>query len=106
MRNAIQHGDPTVPIELTATGDGDVVRLEVHNGGPPIPGRALTTMFDPMIRHASDDQRTSGLGLGLYIASQIVTAHGGKLDVTSTESEGTTFRVQLPRKPATKMSSE
>ncbi|MGZ3419015.1 MAG: ATP-binding protein [Polyangiales bacterium] len=45
-------------------------------------------------------------GLGLCIAAQIVNAHGGKLDVTSTERGGTTFRVQLPRRPASKPPSD
>lgn len=102
LRNAIQHGDPTVPIDVTATAVGEAVHVEVHNAGPPIPRRALGTMFEPMIRHASDDQRNSGLGLGLYIASQIINAHGGKLEVTSTERAGTTFRIELPRTPATR----
>ena len=45
------------------------------------------------------DKNTTGLGLGLYIAREIVTAHGGTIGVTSTEQEGTAFTVKLPRHP-------
>jgi signal transduction histidine kinase len=91
VRNAIQHGGSTDLITLSARGSGSEVLLEVHNGGPPIPDSVQATMFEPMVRHAGEDDKTTGLGLGLYIASQIVLAHGGKLDVTSTQADGTTF---------------
>jgi signal transduction histidine kinase len=98
VRNAIQHGAPSDPILLVARDDGDTVSLAVHNGGPPIAERALATIFDPMVRHVADDRTNAGLGLGLYIASQIVLAHGGTMDATSTEDRGTTFTVRLPRR--------
>ena len=97
LRNAIQHGGPDDPISLVAEGRGDEVLLTVHNGGPPIPPEALTSIFEPMVRHVRGDPTNAGLGLGLYIASQVVLAHGGTLDVTSTEAEGTRFTVRLPR---------
>jgi signal transduction histidine kinase len=52
-----------------------------------------------MIRDSGDAKTNRGLGLGLYIASQVVLAHGGKLDVSSTRKDGTTFTVKLPRSP-------
>jgi signal transduction histidine kinase len=97
LRNAIQHGSPDAPITLAATGRDDEVVLEVHNGGPPIPAEALATLFDPMVRHVADATANTGLGLGLYIASQVVLAHGGTLGVTSTDADGTRFTVRLPR---------
>ena len=98
VRNAIQHGAPTDPILLVAREDGESVSLAVHNGGPPIAERALATIFDPMVRHVVDDKTNAGLGLGLYIASQIVLAHEGTLEATSTEEGGTTFTARLPRR--------
>ena len=95
--NAIQHGGATEPIELVVEGSRDEVQVDVHNGGPPISKSALATMFDPMIRHDRDTTHP-GLGLGLYIASQVVIAHGGTLEVTSTKAAGTTFTAHLPRR--------
>jgi signal transduction histidine kinase len=97
VRNAIQHGAPNDPILLVARDDGDTVCVTVHNAGPPIAERALTTIFEPMVRHVADEKTNAGLGLGLYIASQIVLAHGGTLEATSTEERGTTFSARLPR---------
>jgi signal transduction histidine kinase len=97
VRNAIQHGPAGEPIDITADGDGEQVWLRVHNCGPPIPASAQSTMFEAMVRHVESDRRDTGLGLGLYIASQVVLAHQGTLTVDSTASTGTTFTVQLPR---------
>ncbi len=99
LKNAIQHGAANDPISLVAQGKTDEIVLEVHNGGGPIPPGALSTIFEPMVRHVADAHTNAGLGLGLYIASQIVLAHGGTLDAASTEAMGTTFTVRLPRRP-------
>ena len=98
VRNAIQHGGSSDPILLVARDDGDDIKIAVHNGGPPIAERAMTTIFEPMVRHVSDERTNSGFGLGLYIATQIVLAHGGTLNATSTEERGTTFTASLPRR--------
>lgn len=96
VRNAIQYGSTGGLITVGVKDNGNEVSLEVHNDGPPIPPGGLTTIFEPMVRH-TDAQKTTGLGLGLYIASQIVLAHRGRLDVTSTDAGGTTFSAHLPR---------
>jgi phosphoserine phosphatase RsbU/P len=61
----------------------------VHNHGPPIPGHLLKKVFEPMTR---GEQASEGIGLGLFIVSQIVKAHGGYMEVQSTRGEGTIFR--------------
>lgn len=96
--NAIQHGDRGSPIDVTARGDATEVVLVVHNTGVPIPGDKLPELFNPMgtvrrTRRATDDH----LGIGLFIGHEVVTAHGGRIDVRSTAGEGTTFTVHLPR---------
>lgn len=98
VRNAILYGEKTEPIHVEGLDQGSEVVLHVHNGGPAIPPSAQATIFEPMVRHVASDHKTTGLGLGLYIALQIVLAHGGKLDVTSTDDKGTTFTVRLPRR--------
>jgi signal transduction histidine kinase len=97
VSNAVRHGSKSAPIDVVASGTSDEVVLEVHNTGATIPATALSTMFEPMVRHQGAFQTNAGLGLGLYIASQIVLAHGGTLEVTSTDAAGTTFTAHLPR---------
>ena len=88
-------------VRVVARDEGDGVRVEVHNLGTPIPAERLQHIFDPFVR-GRDGTRSgsrSGLGLGLYITNEIVKAHGGVLQVRSTETEGTCFWLKLPRHP-------
>jgi signal transduction histidine kinase len=104
VANAVQYGTHDGAVTIVAHDHGADVVLSIHNDGPPIPDSALKTLFDPMVRRQQTDltadKNRSGLGLGLYIAREIVTAHGGTIDVTSGEDEGTTFTVQIPRHPS------
>lgn len=100
VRNAIQHGAEGEPISLVAQGGGFAVTLAIRNAGPAIPARVLGTIFEPMVRHVGGKRTNGGLGLGLYIAAQIVLSHEGTLGVTSTDADGTTFTVSLPRRAA------
>ncbi|MEX2271156.1 MAG: HAMP domain-containing sensor histidine kinase [Vicinamibacterales bacterium] len=93
LGNAIQHGGGG-PITLDAHGTAETVTLRVHNGGTPIPTAAQPSIFEPLARAASDSPQS--IGLGLFIARAIVTAHGGDIRVTSGEDSGTTFEVVLP----------
>jgi len=91
-------------VSVVAQEHGDGVILQTHNQGAPIPGAALKSIFEPMVRlpEQNGDKNATGLGLGLYIAHEVVAAHGGTIRVTSIEKEGTTFTVQLPRHPPRK----
>lgn len=104
--NAIQHGAPEGPIDLTVESQGEpsdepVVVLRVHNEGQPIPASLLPTIFDPLKRYTSRESaahRTAGsIGLGLYIVREIVEVKKGTVTVTSTAEGGTTFTVRVPR---------
>jgi phosphoserine phosphatase RsbU/P len=66
----------------------------VHNHGSPIPSPVLPRLFEAFERGSTSDK--VGLGLGLYIVKQIVEAHGGRVEVESTQAAGTTFRVLWP----------
>jgi signal transduction histidine kinase len=97
-KNALDYSPQDTPVDFSLHGEGDTVRLEVHNEGPPIPSELLPDIFEPFRRAVEGDgQPTPGLGLGLYIVQQIAQAHGGTVEVCSRAGEGTTFRVRLPR---------
>ena len=93
--NALVHGGQQ-PVDVRVVGNEQSLRFEVHNGGAPIAPELLPIIFDPF-RRAGDVGRSHGLGLGLYIAQQIVHAHGGTLTVESTAERGTTFTMVLAR---------
>jgi signal transduction histidine kinase len=101
VSNALTHGsaDDRVRVRIDG-GEPGCVRLEVHNRGA-IPETLLSGIFEPL--HSSNNRKfegSSGLGLGLYITRQIVQAHAGAIQVTSSESDGTRFVVELPRCPS------
>lgn len=86
LGNAVTHGAEDRPIVVEAkVADGDFL-LSVANGGEPISQAALDRLFQPFYR-GEVRPNMQGLGLGLYIASQIAQAHGGHIDVTSNEIE-------------------
>jgi len=95
--NAIAHG--VGAIGLVACDEGDEVVITVHNEGAAIPAAMLATLFEPFTARdlGGAPAKRVGLGLGLYIASEIVHAHGGTISVDSAEGTGTTFTLRLPR---------
>ncbi|MBX9408628.1 HAMP domain-containing histidine kinase [Pseudomonas baetica] len=97
--NALQHGLNQRDVVINLRGEGDSVLLSVHNHGTPIPEEAIGTIFDPLVRSADEQlgQPSTSLGLGLFIVKEVVTAHGGTIDVSSNEADGTRFSVVLPR---------
>lgn len=99
LENALRHGAPDAPITVTVEGADDEVTLSVHNLGDPIPEEVLPSLFDPFDRRKqrSPKRQGLGLGLGLYIARQLVRGHGGELSVRSSAAAGTTFLARLPR---------
>ncbi|HEX5750241.1 MAG TPA: PAS domain-containing protein [Archangium sp.] len=96
--NALEHGEREGPVFVRCRDDADQQVLEISNPGTPIPGHLLATLFDPFRQGGTmRSGRGSGLGLGLFIVRELVEAHGGQVSVRSTEDEGTTFTVVLPR---------
>ncbi|PKA69601.1 phospho-acceptor domain-containing protein [Pseudomonas baetica] len=97
--NALQHGSDLRELIVTLRGDADTVQLSVHNYGTPIPVEAIGTIFDPLVRSANETlgQPSTSLGLGLFIVKEVVNAHGGTINVSSSEADGTLFSVVLPR---------
>lgn len=100
VRNAIKYTDPGGLVRITARKEKDGVIVAVTDSGIGIPKEDLPRIFERFYR--VDRARTrneSGSGLGLSIAQWVVEAHGGSIDVTSTEGEGSTFTIRLPFRP-------
>ena len=100
--HAVLHGSRTFAIDVAAKGAGREVVLSVHTEGAISPD-AIATVFDPVPRGEDEnpiqgENEKARLDLGLFIAKGIVAAHGGKITVTSSKEEGTTFAAHLPRK--------
>lgn len=94
--NAMHHGDPSRDVELRVTGRRDSIFVRVQNGGT-IPEQKLPWIFDAFRRACEHGEGAQGLGLGLFITKEVVVAHGGSIEVTSNEQEGTRFDIVLPR---------
>jgi len=97
--NALNHGRHDSPVHVKGAEENGAVRFEVENAGPPIKASTLEWIFEPLKRGVTTERphSTENLGLGLYIARQIIKSHGGDIQAKSTPSE-TVFSVLLPRK--------
>lgn len=99
--NAAKHGSPDKPIRIELHEESPGIRLDVLNSGAAIDEDELDSLFEPLRRGPAsgpDVSRPSdaGLGLGLFIVREIVSAHGGRVEVSSLD-ETTRFSVRLPR---------
>jgi len=96
--NALQHGEAAQPVTVHIDGSQpDTLRLSVQNAGV-IPPEKIAKLFEPFQAGAPRSANSNGLGLGLYIANELVRVHGGSLSVSSGSARGTVFDVMLPRK--------
>ncbi|HEY0708485.1 MAG TPA: PAS domain-containing sensor histidine kinase [Polyangia bacterium] len=97
VANAMAYGSPQTLVTVTTTITQEGFSIGVHNQGDPIPAEALDSLFQPMVRGAHVGGDIRSVGLGLFIVGEIVKAHGGRTQVTSTEQDGTTFLADFPR---------
>jgi len=96
LKNAIAYSYPNTPIEIKAGKGSASVWIAFTNRGKTIPKRKLEAIFEKFYR--LDDARSSntgGAGLGLAIAREIITQHGGNITAVSND-QATTFIVELP----------
>ncbi len=102
VANAVRYATPGTPVRVRALGEGDAVRVEVENDGPPVPPEAVRSLFEPFQTSSGDATGAahSGVGLGLFIVRSIAEAHGGTVDVRSASAGPVTFTVRLPRTSA------
>ena len=98
LSNAIQYGRAGAPITVDLSATPTTVTIAITNQirDLPIAGDQLATLFEPYRRGADRAQQAGGLGLGLYIVRELVRAHGGTIEASST-SAGTTFSIRMPR---------
>lgn len=95
LNNALVHGDPAYPVEVTAGEVNDVFQLTVTNAGPRIPEEVRRQLFKPFWRGSVKVAR-EGLGLGLFIVSEIARSHGGSIEVV-TSDKATSFIYKVRR---------
>jgi signal transduction histidine kinase len=103
LGNAAQYGTRGEKIILRLLPSAGEIELSIENMGGVIPAEKLNTVFEPMVRLAGDDgpeTNGTGLGIGLYIAREIVRAHEGTISVLSSAETGTVFTIRLPRHPS------
>lgn len=108
ISNAVQHGSAGTTVHVEIAGEDDQVAIAVRNRGVIIRPEDLGGLFNPMKARTSPHKAANGgptgsLGLGLYIVERIVSAHGGRIQVESSEDSGTTFTVYLPRQERDKV---
>ncbi len=101
IANAVSYSPKGTPVSVTLSGgDDDDVIIDVHNEGPPIPEAERERIFEPFHRGEGEQRDVKGVGLGLFIAREMVLAHGGSIAIRSNEREGTTFSLHVPRHAA------
>ena len=99
--NAIEYATRGTAVVIKAHAEGVDIVVEVSNQGDPIPADVLPFIFEPFRRARPHEKSTTGnLGLGLYIAHEIVLSHGGTLEGQSVGGT-TTFVMRLSRRPVT-----
>jgi signal transduction histidine kinase len=92
--NALTHGDPKGPVTVRANTENGAFAFSVSNTGGEIPEAMVDHLFEPYVR-SGQHNAPEGLGLGLFIASEIARAHGGRMSVISSETE-TRFAFRMP----------
>lgn len=98
LKNAIVHGSPSEPVSVRVVSTSEFFEIAVTNSGPEISAEVRPHLFKPFWRNSTSGTK-KGLGLGLYIASEIARSHGGHMEVESTRKL-TTFSYRVRRQIA------
>ncbi|MDM0056686.1 PAS domain-containing sensor histidine kinase [Variovorax fucosicus] len=99
VANAAAYGDASRDVMVTTTVLDERIEISVHNWGPAIPPELMASLFQPMVRGAAAATGRS-VGLGLFIIMEIAKAHGGTVEVDSSDQRGTTFTAAIRARPA------
>ena len=95
LANAMEHAPGSKTIDVTIGSSDGRAEVAVRDRGPGVSADGIRTMFDAYTR-LGDPHQTPGLGLGLYVAREIVTAHEGEIEARSRVGKGTVVTVRLP----------
>ena len=98
LSNAVKYNRPEGTIQVSTNSSPVEVSFSIRDSGLGIPKESLPRLFERFYRIPSTEKGVKGTGLGLTICKQIVEAHKGKIEVSSTEGNGSTFTVYLPYK--------
>jgi len=99
LSNARHHGEPNQPITIRLAPQDGLAVLDIANAGAPIPAETESTLFNPFKRSSLNNPRNrTGMGLGLYIAQQIVREHEGEIAYRHEDGK-VVFAVRLPLAP-------
>ena len=96
LSNAIKYSEAGDTVRVSAGQSADEVWISVADTGPGIPAEEQEQIFEPFIRGRQRERFAQGLGLGLTITRDLVSAHGGHLTLTSKAGEGSRFTIHLP----------
>lgn len=96
VNNAVKYAPESLEVILDVKREGDFARISVTDKGPGIPADKIPHLFDRYYQAESSGFQNSGLGLGLYICSEIIKRHGGKIGVDSEIGKGSTFWFTVP----------
>ena len=94
VRNALQYSPPTAPVAVVASSGPGTVQVAVDDHGPGIAPDKLPELFDRFGEHPAGD--TAGLGVGLWIVRELLTAMGGNVWVEHNADGGSSFRIAIP----------
>src|SRR5476649_1356355 len=101
LNNAAQFHTGDQPVTISANSEPEIVTVKIKNFGKVIPQESLKVIFNPLVQLLVENDQNGRpstiMGLGLFIAREITTAHGGTIAVTSSEIAGTVFTVRIPR---------
>jgi signal transduction histidine kinase len=96
LDNAIKYSPETSPIEMALENKSDTIRFSIRDHGPGLSEESKRKLFTAFERGAADE-KTSGLGLGLFICRGIIGLHKGLIGVSTSKGNGSTFYFDLPK---------
>ena len=98
VSNALRYSKPTDgPVELELVSTGKELVMTVRDHGPGLSEQQAEHLGEPFYRgDPSRDRESGGTGLGLYLATLVARAHGGKLKLTNAGDQGARFEVRIP----------